>query len=465
MIGYLDLGTYEGMPYTNLHSLNLTRIIMKINELIKDMNDFEATTKMTYMGDWDITKNYPSWSIVVDNSGGSTIGYLSLKPVPKNVNITDTNYWAMIADFSAIYADLGTRLTSLETIVNNIIAMLSDDDIIEDPYAVWIGDSYTAAGSLGADQNKRFATLVSNAIGYREFNYAVGGCGYVEGTTPYSVQAANAIADFTTNNRDKSKVRKIFICGMRNDSGTYSTNTYGTAVNSVLSPLSAYFDKATIIIIPDLFDWKCMPLSYLRNVNIIKSYAEDYPKTRVIDKAYEWLIGMGNHVLYQGGADVHPDVYGHRVITSHILSALCGNNYSHSDHYEFVPTSTHADVSNCTCELTINNSVAHFRVVFDCSDFDNLISENVLTFTFNSLSLRSLYFLRDKYFAEIHGRTEYYPAKCTVQETITKTDDTTGSLTLTVYCYQGGSFESGNTKFYIDFSIPYGLQYTDLTFN
>ena len=115
----LDMASFEGMPYTNLHNLNLNAIIRTINELIAEMNTFEAVTKISYKGEWDITKNYPSWSIVVDNSSGNILGYISKKPVPSGVDISNNEFWEMIADVTALYADLGDRVEELERVTKS----------------------------------------------------------------------------------------------------------------------------------------------------------------------------------------------------------------------------------------------------------------------------------------------------------------------------------------------------------
>ena len=75
-------------PYTDFHELNLDAILRMMKTLHKEWTDFVAVNKITNAGAWDITKQYQSWTIVSDNN----IGYISLKPVPAGVAITNTDY-------------------------------------------------------------------------------------------------------------------------------------------------------------------------------------------------------------------------------------------------------------------------------------------------------------------------------------------------------------------------------------
>ena len=104
------MGLFEQLPYTNFHDLNLTELIKFVKEIAREMSDFEAVNKVKYLGEWDITKSYSPWSIVEDNN----IGYIAIREIPRGVDINDRNYWALVADFTALYADLGARIDALE---------------------------------------------------------------------------------------------------------------------------------------------------------------------------------------------------------------------------------------------------------------------------------------------------------------------------------------------------------------
>lgn len=101
----------HNFPYTDFHELNLDWLMKDIRKLEDAMREFKATNTLEYMGEWDITKSYPENSIVVDGN----IGYISIKPVPAGIAITNTEYWVEVANYTAQMANLGNRVTALET--------------------------------------------------------------------------------------------------------------------------------------------------------------------------------------------------------------------------------------------------------------------------------------------------------------------------------------------------------------
>lgn len=103
-------------PNTNAHEINLDWIVATIKELDKIIEDFTALNKLTWKGEWDIQKFYPKWSLVSDNGNG----YLSIKPVPRNVAIDNTEYWVLVANYDALYSAFEQRISALETTVTSI---------------------------------------------------------------------------------------------------------------------------------------------------------------------------------------------------------------------------------------------------------------------------------------------------------------------------------------------------------
>ena len=109
----------EKYPYSDFNEFNLDWVIRKIRDLETSMTDYEALHSITFGGDWDISKQYQAWTIVSDPI--SHDGYLSLKPVPNNVLLTDTDYWLKIADYTTGLANVNARVDAVENdITNNI---------------------------------------------------------------------------------------------------------------------------------------------------------------------------------------------------------------------------------------------------------------------------------------------------------------------------------------------------------
>ena len=80
-------------PYSDMHELNLDWIIKTVKDISAQMNDFSAVNKITFSGDWNIAEQYPAWTVV--NSGN--YAYVSVKPVPAGIQITNTEYWVYVS--------------------------------------------------------------------------------------------------------------------------------------------------------------------------------------------------------------------------------------------------------------------------------------------------------------------------------------------------------------------------------
>lgn len=53
---------------------------------------------------WDITTQYQANTVVVDPKTGTA--YISTKPVPSGILLTDTNYWTVVFNFQKVYTDI-----------------------------------------------------------------------------------------------------------------------------------------------------------------------------------------------------------------------------------------------------------------------------------------------------------------------------------------------------------------------
>lgn len=468
------MGLFEQLPYTNLSNLNLGEIIKALKEMGIKIDTFTALNKITYRGAWDITTQYPAWSVVVVDG---TKGYISIKPVPLGVDYTNYEYWRLIADFTIELSNLGDRVIALEnediiingrinTTNNNVGAInniLAHNQISDCQYAIWIGDSYTMAGSLGGDVDKRFSTLVTNWLGLTEKNYGVGSCGFIHGSTPYTTQLTNAINEFETQQLDKSLVKYVFISSCRNDTNYGTRSDIATAVRTLVTTINTEFPNAEIIITPLLWDWKTIYfnsrlLDYISEIQRATFYGHN---VRIIDYGYEWLMGTPDAVLYENGGDVHPTVFGHRIIANHIYSAVKGNNWRRYEFVQLNPTSLNG-IGDFLCFYEMCDGYVNLNFQFTVNG-----GSDIATGELWSLSIPSLYF-QSFFITDIANNDIYFDivgrdmtgaiqpcCKALLRNVCARSDQHTGSYKLSVHLYGNGSLINGH-KYYARLRIPYG---------
>lgn len=102
---------YYEYPYTDLNKPNLDAIIRYTRESLDYIKNYTALNKVNFAGAWTPGKAYKIWSVVQDSDGN---GYISVKPVPENVLITNTEYWQPVAGYDALYEAFNDRITAVE---------------------------------------------------------------------------------------------------------------------------------------------------------------------------------------------------------------------------------------------------------------------------------------------------------------------------------------------------------------
>lgn len=103
-------------PYSDFHEMNLDWIIKQVKLLTGEMHGFEAANKVSYAGIWNITDQYPAWSIVLDQNTGYMM--ISLQPVPVGIAITNSEYWMLVAPFKI---DVAFSESSYNAIANKSV--------------------------------------------------------------------------------------------------------------------------------------------------------------------------------------------------------------------------------------------------------------------------------------------------------------------------------------------------------
>lgn len=208
-------------PYTDFNEYNLDWIISQIKKMHADWDDFKVLNTIRFEGIWDITKQYPAWTLVTDDN----VGYISVKPVPSGIDISNNDYWREVYNYSTIIPDIMQRIIDLESRVST-----DEDDIslIKNRKVLIIGDSYNTG--TGGGQN---IPTMKSSIAYRMgldlddiYVYAAGGAGFVRNADDVGESFENvlntAIAGMSDD--EKESITDIFIIGGANDGGaSYAT--------------------------------------------------------------------------------------------------------------------------------------------------------------------------------------------------------------------------------------------------
>lgn len=251
-------------PYTCFHDMNLDWLIREMKELEIRINNFELTNQIHYEGVWDISKAYQKYSLVVYDN----VGYISVDAVPDGVNITNTDYWVRVANFTAEIADIGNRVIALEdnyedisTDIENINGLLTtfDKKLNSDSKCILIGNSY--AYGTGAN-GKGWAYWLKEHTGLTEVAHAYqnGGDfiarGNANATYPNLtyLQACQSITSTLTED-ERNSIDFIIFGGGYNDytdniESLPSSATIRNAIYDVIDYLKPLYPNAKIVLIP-----------------------------------------------------------------------------------------------------------------------------------------------------------------------------------------------------------------------
>lgn len=97
-------------PNVNNEILNLDWILSEIDRLKNEVSNFINLNTIKYADpiQWDITRQYEKNTVVVDPITGTA--YLSSKPVPRGVSLTNTGYWSVIFTLDIVSANKNITL-------------------------------------------------------------------------------------------------------------------------------------------------------------------------------------------------------------------------------------------------------------------------------------------------------------------------------------------------------------------
>ena len=307
-------------PYTDLHETNLDMILKMIKDLTHEVEDFKVINKITFYGPWDITEQYPAWAIVDDNNNG----YISLQPVPVGVPLTNADYWVMVADYSALYANITTRIVALENRVDAIEPALDDVtervknvDKVSNRKFLFFGDSYGETWTSGGITVTGWLDQLIPMMGLAPDQYtgsqALSGYGFLSN--------GNKWIDLITPLSDNDDITDIVFVGGHNDDAYVVDNpNLITFIENTIDTCRTKFKNAKI---------------WVGFCSIETDYAT---KTKKCCKIYNDVASrkgcavMNNleYVLFNSDYifnHAHPNTAGNEALASAIYSMLMGGGY------------------------------------------------------------------------------------------------------------------------------------------
>lgn len=127
----MSMGAFgENFPYTNFHDLNLDWIIREFKKFQTDLDNIN-TVQVSDPPEWNITAQYEQGVITFyDNKG-----YISKKPVPSGVAITNTEYWQPIMDIEQLVISDPAAWNSSSTYDRNTIVSYENKLYLSTQYA------------------------------------------------------------------------------------------------------------------------------------------------------------------------------------------------------------------------------------------------------------------------------------------------------------------------------------------
>ena len=335
-----------------------------------------------FMGVYDNTQVYEALD-VVDNGLGTS--YIAKVPTPAGTPLTNTTYWAIYGATSGAIINLQNQIGDLSQLLttdkDNLVEAINEDvqnlaDLAAEVHAnnaVFIGDSYTEAVSLGADQyTDRFSKVVCDSMGLNEFNYADGGSGYMpfSGEIDYEQQLINAGAAMTAE--QKAQTKYVFICGGRNDPYHYPSWTLSQLYNATEATINravSLFPNALIVGVLMQWDMVQVPTIYARYRNdLIACWCAHANRDNIMHLDNAYMVTQGRYGAQISG-NIHWNVAGHKRVADYIVNALNGTEYVQN-------TFTHDD--------TLTNGTGFLEVSRENNIIDVAVDVTVSAYTYRS---------------------------------------------------------------------------------
>ena len=167
------MGLFDNFPYTNFHELNLDWILRVLKNIESTLDEFVSLNIIKYADpiQWDITRQYPKNTIVIDPISGTA--YISVDNVPQGVALSNTDYWSVVFDLGRFITLAASNFAdSYESVLTTTATMPTD----EGKWVVWnsilyealndihVGDRYVEDGNIKRRTVEYFCSKIKDQI-------------------------------------------------------------------------------------------------------------------------------------------------------------------------------------------------------------------------------------------------------------------------------------------------------------
>lgn len=239
------MALYENFPYTNYHDINLDRIIRQLMEVKEGLQFVIDNASLKYADplQWSITHQYQANTVVIDPETG--IAYISTKPVPDNILITDTGYWTPIFDLSEMFKTIKKSICfNLESGANSTHAYQTGDYIFVDSVLYKV-ISNISQGTAFAENVNIQKVCVTDLIKQDEYNIN-SLLGNVSSLDDRIDTLEDSFDDLSTEVIDDVnteliyKFNSVFISSIRNDHPDYTDDQLMSAAITMASDMASH---------------------------------------------------------------------------------------------------------------------------------------------------------------------------------------------------------------------------------
>ena len=140
------MSLFDQWGYTNFHELNLEWILRRMKDLTSMVENFVALNTIKYADpiQWSIIRQYEANTVVVDPQSGTA--YLSSRPVPKGVALSNDYYWSVIFTLDVISAN---KNLTLRDDGSNVLATFSS---VAGDWLLWNGTLYKVSQAINVNE-------------------------------------------------------------------------------------------------------------------------------------------------------------------------------------------------------------------------------------------------------------------------------------------------------------------------